>query len=147
MIAKTKVVHPDGRVEWIEPPANGAETISTRHTKWDIVCQATDVDVFIEHALGEPLAMVEYKLEGAPLRVGSPSEIARETVAKRARIGYAIVVYSADFSRYRVEQANAWWSAAWSALRCRPWSRTEWITEDEYSGFLAAWQRYRRHIK
>jgi hypothetical protein len=147
MIAKTKVVHPDGRVEWIEPPANGAETISTRHTKWDIVCQATDVDVFIEHALGEPLAMVEYKLEGAPLRVGSSSEIARETVAKRARIGYAIVVYSADFSRYRVEQANAWWSAAWSALRCRPWSRTEWITEDEYSGFLAAWQRYRRHIK
>jgi len=146
MIAKTKVIHSDGRVEWIEPPANGAETISTRHTKWDIVCQATDVDVFIEHALGEPLAMVEYKLEGAPLRVGSSSEIARETVAKRARIGYAIVVYSADFSRYRVEQANAWWSAAWNALRCRPWSRTEWITEVEYSGFLAAWQRYRRHV-
>jgi hypothetical protein len=146
MIAKTKIVHPDGRVEWIEPPANDRETISTRHTRWDIVCQATDVDVFIEHALGEPLAMVEYKLEGAPLRLGSPSEIARETVAKRARIGYAIVVYAVDFSRYRVEQANPWWSAAWSALRCRPWSRTEWITEDEYSGFLAAWQRYRRHV-
>jgi hypothetical protein len=146
-LAKTKVVHPDGRVEFVERPPTGVETISTRHTTWGVECQATDVDLFIEHALGEPLAMVEYKSEGAPARLGQPANIARETVARRARIGYAVVEYRRDFSGFRVDYANAWWSAAWSGLRCRPWSRTEWIAEDEYAGFLSAWQRYRRELR
>lgn len=147
-VGKHKLLHPDGTVEFVElENLRTVETISTRHTQWGVLCQATDVDVFLEHALGEPLAMVENKSEGAPLRMGEPAELARETVARRARIGYAVVVYRKDFSAYRVEYANAWWSAAWHGLRCKPWSRTEWIEEDEYRGFLTAWQRYRRELR
>ena len=138
-----KRTRPDGSIEFLAEE----ETISTRHTRWSVLCQVTDIDLFLEHCHGEPLALIEYKTAGAPLLLDSSAHKAREILTERARIGYGVVEYTNDFSRYRIPYANSWMAAAHSALLCRPWSRTEWMSEDEYSGFLAAWQQYRRCIK
>lgn len=105
--------------------------LSRRHRRWGWNCPAMDID-FLEFHHGEPVALIECKLEHAdPWDLTSLSARALIRLADRAALPAFYVVRAEDFSWWRVRALNA--------LACRYLAaEVETRTEPEFVSLLYA---------
>jgi hypothetical protein len=80
--------------------------LSQRHRRWGWNCPAMDID-FLEFHAGEPVALIECKLEHArPWDLAAKPAQAFVRLADRAALPAFYVVRAADFSWWRVQALN-----------------------------------------
>ena len=80
--------------------------LSQRHRRWGWNCPAMDID-FLEFHAGEPVALIECKLEHArPWDLAAKAAQAFVRLADRAALPAFYVVRAADFSWWRVQALN-----------------------------------------
>ena len=80
--------------------------LSQRHRRWGWNCPAMDID-FLEFHAGEPVALIECKLEHArPWDLAAKPAQSFVRLADRAALPAFYVVRAADFSWWRVQALN-----------------------------------------
>ena len=80
--------------------------LSLRHRRWGWNCPAMDID-FLEFHAGEPVALIECKLEhAAPWDLDGKPARAFMRLAERAGLPAYYVVRAADFSWWQVRALN-----------------------------------------
>ena len=106
--------------------------LSERHRDWGFHCPAVDLDfVLVEYDQSEPVALIEYKQEGAPpVPPGSPSIVTIRRLADKAEIYAFIVRYGADLDWYLARALN------YKAKTVVPEPEGKRMSEQEYMAFL-----------
>lgn len=108
------------------------EDLSRRHREWGFDCPAVDLDfVMVEYDNAEPVALIEYKQEGA-MRVapGNPSLVAIRRLADRAGVYAFVVRYGENLDWYTARALN------FRAKGVVPEPEGRTMAEDEYVAFL-----------
>lgn len=106
------------------------EELSRRHRLWGWDCPAVDVDfLMLEYNHGDPVAIVEYKQENAPLlKPKHPSYQAIRRLCDKSEISFFGVRYAHDFIWWHVTPLNSLAKKNIPVQRRQElWTEREWI--------------------
>lgn len=84
------------------------EKISARHREWGYNCPAVDLDfLVVEYNLGKPVALIEYKHEGAMMpNFNHPTYRAIRELANMSNLPFMVVFYNNESWWFRVYPQN-----------------------------------------
>lgn len=106
------------------------EELSRRHRLWGWDCPAIDIDfLMLEYNRGEPVAVVEYKHENAPLQKPKhPSYKAIRSLCDKAEIPFFGVRYAHDFTWWRITSLNSLAKKSIPVQRREElWTERDWV--------------------